>query len=60
MALHELHLAVRYADHVIALGHGRVTVGSSDEMLTAARLSELFRTPLVAAGDGRARTFVPA
>jgi iron complex transport system ATP-binding protein len=60
MALHELHLAVRYADHVIALGQGQVAVGRAEEMLTAARLSELFRTPLVAAGDGRARTFVPA
>jgi iron complex transport system ATP-binding protein len=59
MALHELHLAMRYADHVIALGRGRVAVGRAEEMLTAARLSELFQTPLVAAGDGRARTFVP-
>ena len=60
MALHELHLAVRYADHVVALADGRASVGRADEMLTAARLSQLFGTPLVAAGDGRARTFVPA
>ncbi len=60
MALHELHLTVRYADHVVALAGGRASVGRADEMLTAARLTELFGTPLVAAGDGRARTFVPA
>jgi iron complex transport system ATP-binding protein len=60
MALHELHLAVRYADRVVALADGRAAVGRAGEMLTAGRLSQLFGTPLVAAGEGRARTFVPA
>jgi iron complex transport system ATP-binding protein len=60
MALHELHLAVRYADRVVALGDGIAAVGPAAEMLTEARLSQLFRTPLVAVGSGRARTFVPA
>jgi iron complex transport system ATP-binding protein len=60
MALHELHLAVRYADRVVALADGTAEVGPAAEMLTEARLSRLFRTPLVAVGSGRARSFVPA
>ena len=60
MALHELHLAVRYADRVVALDGSDASTGPAGEMLTAARLTALFGTPLVAAGDGRARTFVPA
>ena len=60
MALHELHLAVRYADRVVALADGAAEVGSAADMLTEARLSRLFRTSLVAVGSGRARTFVPA
>ena len=60
MALHELHLAVRYADRVVALADGVASVGPAAAMLTEVRLSRLFRTPLVAVGSGRARTFVPA
>jgi iron complex transport system ATP-binding protein len=59
MALHELHLAVRYADRVVMLSDGTAEAGAAAEMLTEARLSRLFRTPLVGIGSGRARTFLP-
>ena len=42
MVLHDLHLALRYADHAIALGGGRARTGTAADMLTAPTLSELF------------------
>jgi len=60
MVLHDLHLALRYADHAIALGGGRARAGPAREILTAASLSELFGHRLVAVGEGVASTLVPA
>jgi iron complex transport system ATP-binding protein len=60
MVLHDLHLALRYADHAIALAGGRARTGTAAEVLTAATLSELMGHPLVAVGEGRAATFLPA
>ena len=60
MVLHDLHLALRYADHAIALGGGHARTGTAAEVLTAATLSELLGHPLVAVGAGTAATFVPA
>jgi iron complex transport system ATP-binding protein len=60
MVLHDLHLALRYADHAIALGAGRAVAGVASEVLTADRLSALFGHPLQAVGTGAARTLVPA
>ncbi len=60
MVLHDLHLALRYADHAIALGGGSATAGPADAVLTADALSRLFGHPLLALGEGSARTFVPA
>ncbi len=60
MVLHDLHLALRYADHAIALGSGRARTGIAGGILTAATLSELFGHRLVAVGDGATRTFLPA
>lgn len=46
-SLHDATLAARYADHVLMLfGHGRWRYGASAEILTAAHLSELYRTPV--------------
>jgi iron complex transport system ATP-binding protein len=59
MVLHDLHLAVRYCDHVLAIGHGRAESGEAASMLEAARLSALFARPLAELGEGRLRTFVP-
>ncbi len=60
MVLHDLHLALRYADHAIALGDGRARTGTAGDILTGATLSELFGHRLVAVGDGATRTFLPA
>jgi iron complex transport system ATP-binding protein len=60
MVLHELHLALRYADHAIALGNGRASAGPADEVLTVEAMSVLFGQPLRALGEGKARTLVPA
>ena len=60
MVLHDLHLAVRYADHAVALGRGHATAGPASVILTADALSALFGHRLLALGEGSARTFVPA
>jgi iron complex transport system ATP-binding protein len=60
MVLHDLHLALRYADHAVALGGGRASAGPVAAILEAGALSALFGHPLVALGEGSARTFVPA
>jgi iron complex transport system ATP-binding protein len=59
MVLHDLHLALRYADHAIAIGGPRTRTGTAGDILTTAMLSELFGHRLLAVGDGAARTFLP-
>ncbi len=59
MVVHELHLALRYADHAIALGGGRAIAGPARDILTADALSALFGHRLIAVGDGVRRTFIP-
>jgi iron complex transport system ATP-binding protein len=59
MVVHELHLALRYADHAIALGAGHAVAGTAPAILTADALSALFGHRLAAVGDGTARTFIP-
>ena len=60
MVLHDLHLALRYADHAIAIGGGHARAGPAGEILTADALSALFGHRLVAVGEGAASTLVPA
>jgi iron complex transport system ATP-binding protein len=60
MVLHDLHLALRYADHAIALGGGRAVTGRADEVLTADALSALFGHRLAAVGTGSTRTLLPS
>jgi iron complex transport system ATP-binding protein len=59
MVLHDLHLALRYADHAIALGDGRAAAGRADEVLNIDAMSALFGHPLCAVGSGAARTLLP-
>jgi len=59
MVLHDLHLALRYADHAIALGGGRAIAGAAGDVLCAPTLSELFGHRLVAVGGGTTRSFLP-
>jgi ABC-type cobalamin/Fe3+-siderophores transport system ATPase subunit len=64
MVLHELHLATRYADHVILLGdehtNGKAQAGNAAEMLTTERLSALFGAAMVALEGDAFKSFVPA
>ncbi len=60
MVLHDLHLALRYADRAIALGRDGAVAGDADAILTAERLSALFGHRLLALGEGRRRSFIPA
>jgi iron complex transport system ATP-binding protein len=59
MVLHDLHLALRYADHAIALGGGRAVTGRADEVLTADALSALFGHRLAEVGAGARRALLP-
>jgi iron complex transport system ATP-binding protein len=46
MALHDVNLAARCCDHVLLLDGGEAVAGSTQELLTEARLSELYRITL--------------
>lgn len=59
MVLHDLHLAARLCDHVIAIGDGRAVAQRADEALQADALSRLFACPLVELSGEGLRTFVP-
>jgi iron complex transport system ATP-binding protein len=59
MALHDLHLALRYADHAIALGAGRAVSGPAADVLSVDVLSPLFGRRLTAVGAGSTRTLLP-
>jgi iron complex transport system ATP-binding protein len=59
MVLHDLHLALRYADHAVALAGGRARIGAAGDIMTETALSELFGHRLVAVGTDTARSFLP-
>jgi ABC-type cobalamin/Fe3+-siderophores transport system ATPase subunit len=59
MVMHDLHLALRYADCAIVLGAGRAVTGRADDVLTADALSALFGHRLAAVGAGSMRSFLP-
>jgi iron complex transport system ATP-binding protein len=59
MVLHDLHLALRYADHAVALGAGGASSGRAEDVLTAEALSALFGHRLEAVGAGSLRTLLP-
>ena len=47
MAIHDLNMAERYADQVIALANGKIkAIGKPDQVLTEIILSELFHVPM--------------
>jgi len=60
MVLHDLHLALRYADHAIALGGGRTATGRAADVFRADALSALFGHPLAEVGTGTLRTLLPS
>jgi ABC-type hemin transport system ATPase subunit len=59
MVLHDLHLALRYADHAIALGSGRAIAGAAADVLSASTLSQVFGHRLVEVGAGTTRSLLP-
>jgi iron complex transport system ATP-binding protein len=60
MVLHDVNLALRFADRVLLLaGDGRHQWGSAAELLTAPTLTALYGHPLREIGDGGRRHFVP-
>jgi iron complex transport system ATP-binding protein len=59
MVVHDLHLALRYADHAIAMGNGHAQAGTAADLLTADTLGPLFGRPLVAVGADVTRTLLP-
>ena len=61
MVLHDINLALRYADRALLLfGESRTLEGPVAAVLTAESLSRLYGHPLREMRDGRARYFVPA
>jgi iron complex transport system ATP-binding protein len=60
LVLHDLHLALRYADVAIALARGRAVAGPAAEVLRAPVLSAVFGHTLIEIGSGAARALVPA
>ena len=59
MVVHDLHLALRYADHAIVIGGGSATSGIAANTLTADALGAVFGRLLVEVGQGASRTLVP-
>jgi iron complex transport system ATP-binding protein len=61
MVLHDINLALRYADRALLLfGESRTLEGPVAAVLTAESLSRLYGHPLREMRDGGARYFVPA
>jgi iron complex transport system ATP-binding protein len=59
--LHDPGLAARCADRVLLLhGDGRWQLGTTDELLRAGSLGELYGTPMLELGSGARRAYTPA
>ena len=59
MVLHDLNLAARYCDHALLLADGEAVSGPAEELLTAERLSAIYRVPLQQIAGPRGRVFAP-
>jgi zinc/manganese transport system ATP-binding protein len=55
LVAHDVNPLLGYLDHVIYMAGGRATSGSVDEVITSAKLSELYGTPIevLRTADGR-------
>ncbi len=61
LSLHDVNLAVRYADRCLLLdGHGGWELGETEAVLNVDSLSRLYRTPMAAVDWRGGRLFVPA
>jgi iron complex transport system ATP-binding protein len=57
MVVHDVNLAARCCDHALLLADGEAHAGSAAELLTAERLSEIYRVPLTALAAPRGTFF---
>lgn len=60
MVLHDVNLALRCCDHALLLDGGAAQAGPAAELLTAARLSQLYGVPLQALATAHGPIFTPA
>ncbi|MBV7294637.1 ABC transporter ATP-binding protein [Corynebacterium sp. TAE3-ERU12] len=52
MVLHDLNLAIRYSDHLVVMGQGRVAAtGNPDDIITAELLRDVFRLDAIVIED---------
>ena len=59
MVVHDVNLAVRYCDHALLLADGEAVAGSAQELLTAERLSAVYRVSLRQVAGPRGNLFAP-
>jgi len=59
MAVHDVNLALRYCDHALLLSGGEALAGPAPALLTAERLSGLYRVSLRALAGPRGKVFTP-
>jgi iron complex transport system ATP-binding protein len=59
MVVHDVNLALRYCDRALLLADGEAVAGPAAELLTAERLSRLYRVPLRALAGPRGDVFAP-
>ena len=59
MVVHDVNLAARYCDHALLLADGEAVAGPAHELLTAERLSAVYRVSLRAVAGPRGNLFAP-
>lgn len=59
MVVHDVNLAARYCDHALLLADGEAVAGPAQELLTAERLSTVYRVSLKAVAGPRGNLFAP-
>jgi iron complex transport system ATP-binding protein len=59
MVVHDVNLATRYCDHALLLADGDAVAGPAQELLTAERLSAVYRVSLRQVAGPRGNLFAP-
>jgi iron complex transport system ATP-binding protein len=59
MVVHDVNLAARYCDHALLLADGEAVAGPAQELLTAERLSAVYRVSLRQIAGPRGNLFAP-
>ena len=55
---HDVNPLLKHIDHVLYVAAGKLAMGKPDEIITSARLSEIYATPVEVMRDSRGRVFV--